>query len=239
VTPSVLMAVTPAVLMAVSVWFAVPPAAHRRAHSLWAPARPTRASPDPGWLAAACTPVAVVLFLGWPVGLVVGLIAAPVVRSAVGRLETGAARRRNLVARRQLPGALDLVTAALDAGRPPGTALALAAEVTADPLGSDLSSVAHRVSVAGDLNAALSDVDGPLLPLARALRRADQSGVPVADVITSAALDVRREDQAARRQQARQVGVRTAAPLGICFMPAFLLIGIVPTIIAVASNLRL
>ncbi|MGA9716402.1 MAG: type II secretion system F family protein [Aeromicrobium sp.] len=183
--------------------------------------------------------MAAVLLLGWPVGLVIGALAAPAVHSAAGRLESASTRRREAMARRQLPGALDLVTAALEAGRPPGSALALAAEVTPDPLGPDLSAVAHRMVVAGDLEAAVSDVDGPLLPLARALRRADQSGVPVADVIAAVALDTRREQHAAHRERARRVGVRTAAPLGLCFMPAFLLIGIVPTIIAVASNIQL
>ncbi len=229
---------TAALLAAAAVWCLVPVGAGRRARALWAAPRVARRV-DPSTLAALITPVAALVVLGWPVGLVIGLLAAPAVRAAAGRLESGVSRRRDVAARRQLPGALDLVTAALEAGRPPGTALALAAEVTSDPLGSDLSSVAHRISVAGDLRAAVADVSGPLLPLARALRRADQSGVPVADVIAAAASDVRREHQSARRERARQVGVRTAAPLGLCFMPAFLLIGIVPTIIAVAANLRL
>lgn len=227
-----------ALLAAAAAWCALPDGARRRARDLWVEPR-SSARPDPGVVAALLTPVAGLVVLGWPVGLVIGLLAAPAVRAAVGRLESGASRRRAIAARRQLPGALDLITAALEAGRPPGTALALAAEVTSDPLGADLSAVAHRVEVAGDLHAAVSHVTGPLLPLARALRRADQSGVPVADVIAAVASDVRREHQAARREQARQVGVRTAAPLGLCFMPAFLLIGIVPTIIAVASNIRI
>lgn len=227
-----------ALLVALTVWCLVPPGAQRRARALWTPPR-SSLSADPRLLAALLTPVAALLVLGWPVGLVIGVLAAPAVYSAAGRLESGASRRSEAVARRQLPGALDLVTAALEAGRPPGAALALVAEVTPDPLGTDLSAVAHRVVVAGDLHAAVSDVSGPLLPLARALRRADQSGVPVADVIASVAMDVRREHHAAHRERARRVGVRTAAPLGLCFMPAFLLIGIVPTIIAVASNIRL
>ena len=112
-----------------------------------------------------------------------------------------------------------------------------AGEATPDPLGADLSALAHRVSVAGDLGTALHDVSGPLLPLARALRRAEQSGVPISDVVAAVAGDVNRERMAQRRESARRVGVRTAAPLGICFMPAFLLIGIVPTVVATASTI--
>lgn len=232
-----------ALLAGACVWCLVVPSAGRRARSLWGPrggpGSSTRPRPPPALIAAALTPVAGLVVLGWPAGFVVGLLAAPVARAAFERLESGSVRRRSEQVRRQLPGALDLVTAALDAGRPPGIALKLAAQATPDPLGSDLAAVAHRVSVAGDLRAALADITGPLLPLARALRRADQSGIPVASVIAAAASDIRREHQAARREVARRIGVRTAAPLGLCFLPAFLLIGIVPAVIATAASLPL
>ena len=184
-------------------------------------------------------PVIGLVVLGWPTGLVIGLVAAPVARAAAGRLESGADRARAEAARRQLPPALDLVAACLEAGRPPGLALRLAGEATADPLGADLSTLAHRITVAGDLGTALQDVSGPLKPLARALRRASQSGVPISDVVAAVAGDVNRERMAQRREAARRVGVRTAAPLGVCFMPSFLLIGIVPTIVATASTIGL
>ena len=38
------------------------------------------------------------------------------------------------------------------------------------------------------------------------------------------------------RERSQRVGVRTAAPLGLCFLPAFFLIGIVPTIVATFSS---
>lgn len=230
---------TAALLVGAAVWTWLAPSSRRRARALWHTGTTSQTRVDPSLVAAALAPVAGLVVLGWPMGLVVGVLAAPAVRAAFARLESGESRRRAEQARRQLPGALDLVTAGLDAGRPPGIALRLAAEATPDPLGTELSAVAHRVSVAGDLRAALADVSGPLLPLVRALRRADQSGIPVSDVIAVAAADIRREHQAARREQARRVGVRTAAPLGLCFLPAFMLIGIVPSVIAAASNLRL
>jgi hypothetical protein len=42
---------------------------------------------------------------------------------------------------------------------------------------------------------------------------------------------VRRRRRARADAIARGVGVRAAAPLGACFLPAFLLIGVVPTIV--------
>ncbi len=228
---------TSAVLAGLAVWLLVPQPGRRRARQLWGSRVAVAGRLDLAWMAAAMAPVLGLVVLGWPTGLVVGLLAAPVARSAVGRLESGADRARNQAAQRQLPPALDLVSACLEAGRPPGLALRLAGEATPDPLGADLSALAHRVSVAGDLSTALQDVVGPLRPLARALRRAEQSGVPISDVVAAVAGDVNRERVAQRREAARRVGVKTAAPLGVCFMPAFLLIGIVPTIVATASTI--
>ncbi|MGQ2913044.1 MAG: type II secretion system F family protein, partial [Aeromicrobium sp.] len=58
-------------------------------------------------------------------------------------------------------------------------------------------------------------------------------------VLAAAAADLRRDRASQARERARAVGVRTAAPLGLCFLPAFFLVGIVPTLIGVASGLDL
>ena len=228
-----------AVLAGLATWCVVPHPARRRVHGLWRPSGRRATTVDPGLLAAAMVPVIGLVVLGWPAGPVVGLLAAPVVRSAVARLESGADRARQQEARRQLPAALDLVAACLDAGRPPGHALRLAGEASAEPLGPELCALAHRITVAGDLRTALAEVPVELRPLARALRRAEQSGVPISDVVGAVAGDVDRDRMAERRDAARRVGVRTAAPLGVCFLPSFLLIGIVPTIVATAATISL
>ena len=49
---------------------------------------------------------------------------------------------------------------------------------------------------------------------------------------SGAADELREQRRASARERARSVGVKTAAPLGLCFLPAFVLIGIVPTIIS-------
>ena len=139
----------------------------------------------------------------------------------------------------QLPTALDLMVATLDAGRPPAAAFALVAEVTPAPLGDELGLVGSRLAVGGDPQAVWANLAGDdvLGPLGRAFRRAETSGMPVARVVASVADEMRRERRAARRERSRRVGVRTAAPLGACFLPAFFLIGIVPTIIGVVGTL--
>jgi Flp pilus assembly protein TadB len=223
----------PAGLAALAVWLAVPRSAAARGKDLFGPVQKSL-RPDLPMIAALVVPVAALMLLGWPTGLLIGAVAAPTTYRAVGQLESAAGRQRATTIAGQLPSALDLMVATLEVGLPPVTAFALAAEATADPLGSELASVAHRLAVSGDSMAVWRslEADRGLAPVGRAFRRAESSGMPVARVVSGVADDLRRERRARRRDDSRKVAVKTAAPLGICFLPAFFLIGIVPTIIA-------
>ncbi|MCL3817391.1 type II secretion system F family protein [Aeromicrobium wangtongii] len=227
-----------ALLAALAAWCAVPPSARPRARRvLLAPAVSRRA--EPAVVAAALVPVAAVVVLGPAWGIVVGLVLVPLTYRAVGRLESTAARRRAARIEADLPGALDLVVAALLVGRPPVTAFALAAEATREPLGAELAVVAGRLALAADPETVWRTMahDPGLAPVGRAFRRAMASGMPVAEIVRGVADELRRERAARQRERSQRVGVRTAAPLGLCFLPAFFLIGIVPTIVATFSSL--
>jgi len=132
----------------------------------------------------------------------------------------------------------DLMAAALDAGLPPGQALG----AVASAMPSGLRTQAQRAAAMLQLSAEprtvwdLLAADEALGPLGRALARADQSGAPVAEAVRVQADEVRRSDRSERLERARRVGVRTAAPLGLCFLPAFLLVAVVPTIIGLIGD---
>jgi pilus assembly protein TadC len=229
-----------AIAAGLSVWCAVPPRSDRRCRALFASPRddPTF---DPVLGVTVLVPLAAVVALGPVMGVLVALVATPAARNVVGGMETAAWRRRAASVADQLPTALDLMVATLDAGRPPVAAFAMVADVMPAPLGDELALVGSRLSVGGDPHAVwahLSD-DEVLGPLGRAFRRAEMSGMPVARMVASVADEMRRERRAARRERSRRVGVRTAAPLGACFLPAFFLVGIVPTIIGVVGTLSL
>jgi Flp pilus assembly protein TadB len=230
----------PALLAALAVWLAIPRSAAARGREVFGPDH-SALHLDLSMIAALVVPFTFLMLLGWPTGAMIGVIAAPMAHRAVGQLESAASRRRALRIAAQLPGALDLMVATLEVGRPPVTAFALAAEATSNPLGSELASVAHRLAVSGDSMAVWRSVeaDQALAPVGRAFRRAESSGMPVARVVSGVADDLRRERRARRRDDSRKVAVRTAAPLGICFLPAFFLIGIVPTIISTFRTLSL
>lgn len=227
-------------LAGLATWCAILPSTSHRLRTLFAPERPRR-SADPAVLAAVAAPVAALVLLGWPTGVLAGLALAPLAHRTVARLETSSARERQAAIAAQLPVALDLVVAALEVGRPPAVALALAAEATADPLGPELGQLANRLAIAGDPVTVWSSVvdDASLAPVGRAFRRAESSGMPVAEIISGVADELRRERRAHRRDDSRKVAVRTAAPLGACFLPAFFMIGIVPTIMGAFQSFTL
>jgi len=138
----------------------------------------------------------------------------------------------------RLAATFDLVAAALDAGLPPSHALA----AVASALPAGLRGRTQRVAAMLELSAEPRTVweliadDESLGPLGAALARADQSGAPVAEAVRVLADEARRSDRAERLEKARRVGVRTAAPLGLCFLPAFLLVAVIPTVIGLIRD---
>ncbi|WP_166367436.1 type II secretion system F family protein [Aeromicrobium camelliae] len=178
-------------------------------------------------------------FLGFALagvwGGILGGVVAPVVARAVDRLEPASRRRERRLAAEQLPLAVDLTAAAVAGGVPVQRAIALVAEAMPPPLGPQLESVARSLLVSAD--AVDAGGGSPLAPLVRALQRAATSGVPIVAVLDDTARELHRDRQASRRDAARRVGVRTAAPLGVCFLPAFFLVGIVPALVGAFTSI--
>ena len=79
--------------------------------------------------------------------------------------------------------------------------------------------------------------DPVLAPLGRVLARADESGAPVADAVARLSDDLARDARADAEDRARSVGVRAALPLGLCLLPAFVLVGIVPVVAGLVGPL--
>ena len=83
--------------------------------------------------------------------------------------------------------------------------------------------------------AASSDSD--LAPLVAAARRADAAGVPLADAVRDFAAAQRVEIALFYERSAGRSGVIMTAPLGLCFLPAFLCLGLAPVIIGLLGTL--
>ncbi|WP_271984395.1 type II secretion system F family protein [Pseudoclavibacter terrae] len=70
----------------------------------------------------------------------------------------------------------------------------------------------------------------------RVLELAREAGVPAASLLRSEAALERRDARAASSKKAAELGVRLMLPLGLCVLPAFLLLGVAPLILAVVTQ---
>lgn len=181
------------------------------------------------------------LVVGGLPGLAAALLAGVVAWRVLGRAEAPGARRRREELARDLPAAVHLIGACLAGGAPPGLALATVAAAMGGPVGEELLAVHHRLELGADPVAVWRDVAGhpQLAPLGRVLARAHESGASVRVAVERLAAELRDGALHDAQARARTVEVRSAAPLGLCFLPAFVLIGVVPLVAGIFSGVRL
>ncbi|RBY74655.1 type II secretion protein F [Geodermatophilus sp. TF02-6] len=187
------------------------------------------------WLLAGAAGAAAGLLLG---GLP-GLAAAAVVTVAGERLlrsRTADAPRDGPQLAADLPVACDLLAVCLAAGLPVGGALAAVATALPGPLGPELATVAGLYRLGAPPRRAWSDVPAELAVLGRVLVRAGESGSTVVPALRALAADVRAEARSRADAAVRRAGVWVLAPLGVCFLPAFLCLGVVPLVLGIAAD---
>lgn len=68
------------------------------------------------------------------------------------------------------------------------------------------------------------------------LELSERAGVPAAELLRAEAEEQRRDARAAAQAAAAALGVRLMLPLGLCILPAFLVLGVAPLLIAVLSS---
>ncbi|MCW2904705.1 MAG: type secretion system protein [Streptosporangiaceae bacterium] len=193
------------------------------------------------WGAAALAGVSCAALLGGPVGLAAGALVAVGSARALARMEPREIRRRRVRLLADLPVAVDLLATCLRGGATWGEAVEAVADAIGGPLGEELMAVAGQVRLGADpAQAWLALAAEPgLAPLARTAARAVHSGTGLSQSLARLARDQRRSAHAAASARAHAAGVRAVAPLGLCFLPAFVLLGIVPAIAGIASTIAL
>jgi Flp pilus assembly protein TadB len=212
--------------------------------------RPAGRPPDDGRraLLLRLRPALVVLsfigawvFVGGLVGLVAGLAGAVIAWQVLGRAESPADRRRREELERDLPTAVHLLGACLDAGAATSGALGTVAGALPGAVADELLVVRRRLALGVDpVTVWRSLAEHPQLrPLGRSLARAHQSGASVRVAVEALAVELAAQSRGRTDALARSVEVRAAAPLGVCFLPAFVLLGVVPMVVGVFSAMRL
>ena len=163
------------------------------------------------------------LLVGGVAGAFAGVVLGLLLRRFLAGLEPRAARVRRERVVADLPLAVDLLVVCL----------------RADRVGADLARWSARLELGGDPRAVWDEAAAePVLGvLGRALVRASDTGAAPADGLTHLVDDLQRDRVSAAEEAARRVAVRSAGPLGLCFLPAFVLVGVAPTIIGAFSTM--
>ncbi len=188
--------------------------------------------------------VALTLVGGWVVvggwsGMAAGVAAGVVGWRVLGRVETPASVRRRTALDRDLPMAVHLLGASVRAGSAVGPALVDVATALGGPVAEELLLVVRRLELGIDPATAWSTVPVELRPLGRSMVRAHRSGAPVVATVERLTEELRATRRHRTEALARSVEVRTAAPLGLCFLPAFVVLGVVPMVVGIFSTLDL
>ena len=124
-----------------------------------------------------------------------------------------------------------LLAEASDSGLAPGLLL----EVWAVALsgGGAWTDAAHTVEAVYGARA-WPDTDRECLVETLAL--ADHAGVPAAGLLRAGAVDRRADAAAEGLVRAERLGVRLVLPLGVCVLPAFVSVGVVPVVLGILSS---
>ncbi|CAM5503050.1 type II secretion system F family protein [Streptomyces narbonensis] len=169
------------------------------------------------------------------------LLATPAPRPGRrrGRKRTPSPSEESETAARHLPLAADLLAACASAGAGPGEAAEAVGRSLGGPLGERLARTAAELRLGGEPTEVwrrfgeMPGAEG----LARCMERAASSGAPAAEAVARHAAGLRAARARTAAARARRAQVLISAPVGLCFLPAFLAVGVAPVVIGLAAGL--
>lgn len=159
---------------------------------------------------------------------------------AVAAVAGARARPVEAAAPDEIPVIADLMAACLFAGAGVGDALA-ASLVASGPWLRARSEPVVSALRAGELPEEAWRPwleDQRLAPVARTCIRTAGSGAAAASELTRVAARVRAAQRGERQQRVARASVWIVLPLGTCFLPAFVAVGVVPLVVSLVSRLH-
>jgi pilus assembly protein TadC len=174
------------------------------------------------------------LFIGGLTGTVIGAVAA----GAVAFLRPAA--KAPTAEPDEVAVVVDLLAGCLDAGVELPDALDAAVRAAGPFLGDSCRAVATGLrSGAPPIEVWRRWLDDPsLAPVARMAIRAGSSGAATAADLRRTATRLRSRRRAAAQDRVRRASVWLVAPLGLCFLPAFVLVAVAPLVLGLLPTLR-
>ena len=140
---------------------------------------------------------------------------------------------------------LDLISAALSSGLPVPSAIEAVDRAVSSYGNQALAAAVEPFRLVGRLQllgeepvqawSQLATKPG-LRSVAAAGRRCAYSGARLAGALSETAAELRVEHQARALRRAQRTGVWALLPLGFCFLPAFVCLGVIPVVLGVARQ---
>ncbi|WP_280397462.1 type II secretion system F family protein [Nocardia carnea] len=180
--------------------------------------------------------------------LAVAFLLFPVGAPVLARLRTGPPSERAARATKGPPDPVaiatlfDLLAACLRAGLPADAAVRAVLPTCPAPLAALLRRAADLLAMGADPATAWAvtppgaDTAPEFEALARLARRSARSGSSLAAAVGELADEHRALVEEAATARAERAGVLIGGPLGLCFLPAFVCLGIVPVIVGLAGR---
>lgn len=134
-------------------------------------------------------------------------------------------------------GLADLLGAAIGAGSTVPAALGAVGRAAGGESGRTLARAGVALGRGEPWGAAWAGSPERLEPLARALAEAWHAGAAPIPVLRLVATQERREARQRAGAAAARLGVRLVLPLGLCLLPSFVLLGIVPLVLSLGGTL--
>jgi len=133
----------------------------------------------------------------------------------------------------------DLLAACLRGGLPVPTAVRIVASRMSGTVAEMLRHTAELIALGADPVEAWSPAlsHPATAELARAARRTARSGAALAGVADALASEVRGAANDIAEARAQRASVAVAGPLALCFLPAFLCLGVIPVVIGLAARM--
>ncbi|MGD9956440.1 MAG: type II secretion system F family protein [Candidatus Nanopelagicales bacterium] len=195
--------------------------------------RPRPSLPRPGARSAAVVvALGAAVLLGGAAGAMAGVLLGALTWFGVPRLQTSADRARRLELARQAPLVVDLLAACLASGASVEASVAAASRAVPGAAGEVLATATAALRLGADPVDVWRTVGElpELAGLARAAARSAATGAPLATLLPRVADDLRATHRSAVEARTRTAAVRLTAPLGAAFLPAFVLLGVVPVV---------
>ncbi|MBU4215330.1 MAG: type II secretion system F family protein [Actinobacteria bacterium] len=130
---------------------------------------------------------------------------------------------------------LTLLAAAMAAGAPVPRAVRVVGGALGGVLGHQLVRAGARLELGATWDEAWSGVPAGVEIVAAGLRDAWEAGAAPGLLLQVAADQHRGRRRAAAREAAGALGSRLVLPLGLCYLPSFVLLGLVPVVLSLAG----